>query len=166
MWRERPLGAALAAVMVVSGCASVTPVPTDVASPGMPNPEVALRQSMRNVEAQMTQLGGLLPRARDDLGVAQAERPSPLGVLPEPLQRTISFSWEGPLDAGVARLAASVGYTFYVAAPPGNVPLNVSIAVRDVPAWQAFRALGEAAGSTATVRLVPTHSQVQVVYHG
>lgn len=152
--------------LILSACASVTPIPTDVASSGMANSEVALRQSMHTVEAQMTQLGGLVPRPRDNLAAAPVDRTSPQGVLPEPLQRTISFAWDGPLDAGVARLAASVGYTFIVTAAPGTVPPLVSIAVRDVPAWQVFRALGEAAGTTATVRLVPVHAQVQVIYHG
>lgn len=155
----RRVGLSLVALPLVAACARVLPVPTDVESPGMANPEVALRQSMSKVDAQMAQLGGLSPRA------TVAAAPLPV-VFPEPLQRTISFSWDGPLDEGVARLAASVGYTFFVTAPSGHVPMRVSVAVRDVPAWHAFRALGEAAGTTATVRLLPVHAQVQVIYRG
>lgn len=165
-----PRPAVLAALLMAAGlaaCTAVTPVPTDVASPGMPNPEVALRQSMQTVSREVSGLGGMSP-----VPVASAAAPFAVAarsagpVLPEPLQRTVSFEWNGPLDDGVARLAQTVGYTFFVSAPRGNTPVPVAVSVRDVPASEAFRALGEAAGSRATVRLVPTHSQVQVIYGG
>lgn len=161
-------GAAWLSLLSAAGlaaCSAVTPVPTDVASPGMPNPEVALRQSMQTVAREVSGLGGMSPPA---VAAASAPLPPrPAGpVLPEPLGRTVSFEWNGPLDEGVARLAQTVGYTFFVTAPQGNTPVAVAVSVRDVPASEAFRALGEAAGSRATVRLVPSRSQVQVVYGG
>jgi defect in organelle trafficking protein DotD len=137
------LGAILAFALLAGCSARVIPVPTDV-------------------DAQMAQLGGLSPRPVAATFTPTVAQP----IMPEPLQRTVSFAWDGLLEDGVARLAASVGYTFYVTAPTGTVPLPVSVAVKDVPAWQAFRALGEAAGTTATVRLFPARAQVQVVYHG
>src|ERR1700722_10209638 len=56
MTRPR-LVAALAAGALLSGCASVTPVPTTVDMPGMPNPEAALHQSIHHVDAEMAELG-------------------------------------------------------------------------------------------------------------
>ena len=72
----------------------------------MPNPEEALRQSMQHVDAEMAELGQLSP------SVARPDTP----VVPEDLQRIVSFQWSGPLDQAVAKLAESVGYTFYTTA--------------------------------------------------
>ena len=75
---------ALIAVLVLAGCARVYPVPTDVAVPGMPNPEVALQQSMGNVAAEMEKLGHLGPAA-----TAMAE-----SVVPADLQLSCPrFFW-------------------------------------------------------------------------
>ncbi len=143
-------------VILVSGCASVTPVPTTVATPGMPNPEEALRQSMQHVDAEMAQLGQMSPAT---VQVAQQN------VVPEDLQRTVTFTWNGPLDAGLAKLAASIGYTFYTTGPATQQPLNVAIAISSVPVFRVFQALGEEAGTQATVQVDPQHHQVQVIHH-
>ena len=149
------LNAALIAGGLLSGCASVTPVPTTVEMPGMPNPEAALRQSIHHVDAEMAQLGQL---TRPTIQVDQP-------VLPEDLRRTVTFAWNGPLDEGVAKLAASIGYTFYTTGPETQQPLNVSIQIASVPVYQVFQALGEEAGAQATVQLDPQHHQVQVIHH-
>ena len=74
----------------------------------MPNPEAAFRESMHHVDAEMAQLG--------QMTAADASSGQPL--VPADLQRIVSFDWSGPLDEGVAKLAASIGYTFYVTGPP------------------------------------------------
>ena len=52
------LAAPLVAAVLFGGCAApVYPVPTTVVTPGMPNPEVALQQSMQHVDAEMAELG-------------------------------------------------------------------------------------------------------------
>lgn len=146
------LGAAL-----LAGCAApVHPVPTTVATPGMPNPEIALQKSMNDVNAEMAELGQLTPAATTPVNAP---------VMPPPLQKTVSFSWNGSLDQGVAKLAQSVGYTFYVTAPANAQPINVSITISSVPAFQVFQALGEEAGTKATVEVDPLHHQVQVIHH-
>jgi defect-in-organelle-trafficking protein DotD len=149
------LVAALAAGALLSGCASVTPVPTTVDMPGMPNPEAALQQSIHHVDAEMAELGQLTPSA------TQVDQP----VLPEDLRRTVTFTWNGPLDAAVAKLAASIGYTFYTTGPASQQALNVAIQISSVPVYQVFQALGEEAGTQATVQLDPQHHQVQVIHH-
>ena len=146
---------ALAVGTVLSGCASVTPVPTTVEMPGMPNPEAALQQSINHVNAEMGELGQYTP------SVAEVAQP----VIPEDLRRTVTFAWNGPLDAGVAKLAASIGYTFYTTGPASQQPLNVTIQISSVPVYQVFQALGEEAGAQATVQLDPQHHQVQVIHH-
>lgn len=145
----------LAAALVVAGCAGVTPVSTTVAVPGMPNPEEALRQSMEHVDTEMAELGQLSP------AVARVVQP----VMPEDLQRIVSFEWSGPLDQAVAKLAASVGYTFYTTAPANSQPLDVAIRLSSVPAYQVFQTLGAEAGTRATVQVDPLHHQIQVIHH-
>jgi len=149
------LAVALVACALLPGCATVTPVPTTVAMPGMPNPELALQQSIHHVDAEMAELGQLTP------SMTQVDQPA----LPEDLRRTVSFTWDGPLDAGVAKLAASIGYTFYTTGPASQLPLSVAIQISSVPVYQVFQALGEEAGAQATVQLDPQHHQVQVIHH-
>lgn len=149
------LAGALTAGALLSGCALVTPVPTTVEMPGMPNPEAALQQSIHHVDAEMAELGQLTPSS------AQVRQP----LVPEDLRRTVTFAWNGPLDAGVAKLAASIGYTFYTTGPASQQPLDVAIQISAVPVYQVFQALGEEAGAQATVQLDPQHHQVQVIHH-
>mgnify|MGYP005816105941 CR=1 FL=1 len=149
--------AGLLGTALLAGCAApVQPVPTTVATPGMPNPEIALQKSMSDVNAEMAELGQLTPAATTPVNPP---------VMPGPLQKTVSFSWSGSLDQGVAKLAQSVGYTFYVTAPANAQPIDVSITISSVPAYQVFQALGEEAGTKATVEVDPLHHQVQVIHH-
>jgi defect-in-organelle-trafficking protein DotD len=150
-----PVAPALISSLLAAGCAAVNPVPTTVAIPGMPNPEEALRQSMQHVDAEMVELGRLSPT------VAREVQP----VMPSDLQRLVSFEWNGPLDQAVAKLSASIGYTFYTTAPANAQPLEVSIRMASVPAYQVFQTLGAEAGTRATVQVDPLHHQVQVIHH-
>jgi defect-in-organelle-trafficking protein DotD len=145
----------LISALLAAGCAGVNPVPTTVAVPGMPNPEEALQQSMQHVDAEMGELGRLSPT------VARQVQP----VMPTDLQRLVSFEWSGSLDQGVAKLAASIGYTFYTTAPANSQPLDVAIRLSSVPAYQVFQTLGAEAGTRATVQVDPLHHQVQVIHH-
>lgn len=144
---------ALAALL--AGCANLPPVGTDVATPGMPNPELALQNSMATVQTALYQLDGLSARP------AVAQRP----IMPAELNRPISLAWHGTLDEGVQALAARVGYRMYVWAPKNSRPLVVWVNVSNVTALDAFQALGRAAGRAATVYVDPQHQQVQVVHH-
>ncbi len=148
------------AVTLLAGCANTIPVPTTVVTAGMPNPEEALRQSMQHVDAEMAQLGGL---QQADFAATEGAAATP--VIPEDLQRTVNFTWSGPLDKGVAKLAQSIGYTFYTTAVPNTPPLNVAVQIQSLSAFQAFKALGDQAGSQATVEVDPLHHQVQVFHH-
>jgi defect-in-organelle-trafficking protein DotD len=142
--------------MLLAGGCAINPVPTDVATAGMPNPEAALQQSMQQVDAEMAELGQLSPANAQDLPP----------VIPAELQRVVSFEWTGPLDQGVAKLAASIGYTFYMTAPASPPPpIDVAIRMSSVTAYQVFESLGAAAGTRATVAVDPLHHQVQVIYH-
>jgi len=151
------IGPPLALALLVAGCADLPNVGTDVAMTGMPNTEIALRDSMRLVNAEMGKLGGLVP----------APTPSAAGpVLPGELQKVVTFTWAGSLEDGVRQLAGNVGYTVAVVpAPPGQAPAAVSVATGPVPVIRAFQALGDAAGARATVRVDPARRQVEVQYH-
>ena len=123
-----------------SRCQRLSPVP------GMPNPELALQQSMNDVNAEMSELGQSTPAPTT---------PASAPVLPAPRQRIVSFSYSGPLDKAVAQLSQSVGYTFYVTAPPSAQPVNVAITISSVSAYQVFQALGEEAGRRRPWRSIP-----------
>ncbi len=150
-----PFPAGLLCAGLLAGCAAVHPVPTSVATAGMPNPEAALQWSMQRVDAEMAELGRIGP------GTVTANP-----VLPAPLERIVSFRWNGPVDNAVAILAQSIGYTFYVTRPPQAKPIIVAVSMSSVPAWQVFKALGDRAGKQATVEVDPLHHAVLVIDHG
>jgi defect in organelle trafficking protein DotD len=145
----------LAGAALLAGCASVTPVPTDLATTGMPNPELALQNSLGKVRTAMYELSGM------SVAPAVAQRP----IVPAELNRPIHFVWRGSLDAGVRELADQVGYRMYVWAPQNSRPLPVAVNVANVTVLDAFSALGNAAGSAATVTVDPQHQLVEVVHH-
>jgi defect in organelle trafficking protein DotD len=140
---------------LLGGCSS-TNVPTDVSTVGMPNAELALRRTLDQVNADMTQIGGMQPA-----GYA-ATAPAP--VVPAELEKPVQFVWSGPLDAGVKKLANSIGYSVAVSGPQNPQPLNVAVNVNG-QVLGAFQALGTQAGAIATVAVDPLHHQVQVVHH-
>jgi defect-in-organelle-trafficking protein DotD len=150
-----PIVPAILAGGLLAGCATVFPVATTVEMSGMPNPEMALQQSIRHVDAEMAELGEMSPT------LTQVAEP----IVPDDLRRTVSFSWNGPLDEGVAKLAASIGYTFYTSGPATQKLLTVAIEISAVPVYRVFQALGEEAGTQATVQIDPHHHQVQVIHH-
>jgi defect-in-organelle-trafficking protein DotD len=86
-------------------------------------------------------------------------------AMPADLQRIVSFDWSGPVDQAVAKLAASIGYTFYVTAPASDPPLQVSVRMSSEPVYRVFEALGTEAGTRATVEVDPLHHQVMVIHH-
>ena len=148
---------------LLAGCAATPNVGTDVLTTGMANPEVALRESMRLVDAEMTKLGTLsapaLPRITET-------------IVPGELQKIVTFAFAGPLDDGVRQLAATVGYAVSITPPPPPLlgaaplpPLTVSVTTGFVTAVAAFSALGDAAGSRAMVRVDPQRHLVEVIHH-
>jgi defect-in-organelle-trafficking protein DotD len=145
----------LALAAHLAGCANVTPVPTDVATTGMPNPEFALQNSLTRVRTAMVELNGMNV-------AAPVTQPS---ITPGELDRPINFVWSGPLDQGVQKLADTVGYQVNVTAPQNSKPLSVSVNISNVTALDAFRALGTAAGTAATVVVDPQHHTVEVEHH-
>ncbi|MFK4046953.1 DotD/TraH family lipoprotein [Roseomonas mucosa] len=149
---------ALIGLVGLAGCATTGGPGTEIATPGMPNPEVALRQSMEQVGRQLSQLGGV---SLADLSARRGP------VVPEELQRPIAFTWSGPLADGVRTLADVVGYRVVVSSVAGverPQPVPVSVNLPTTTVVDAFAALGEQAGAYATVQLDPASRTVQVVH--
>lgn len=143
--------------VALAACAApVQPVPTTVATPGMPNPEIALQTTIQDVHNEMTELSGIVP---------PSPPPAATQVVPADLNRVVSFSWNGSLDQAVAKLALSIGYTYYVSAPQNAQPMDVSIDVNSMSVYDIFQMLGNDAGSRATVAVDPLNHQVELTYH-
>ncbi len=130
---------------------------------GTANPEVALRESLRLVDAEMTKLGMLNAPAPPRIAET---------IVPGELQKTVTFALIGSLDDGVRKLADTVGYTVSItpapAPPPGTAPLpplTVNVTTGFVTAIAAFGALGGAAGSRALVRVDPQRQSVEVIHY-
>ena len=148
-----------AAMAMLAGCAHVTSIPPDVDATGMPNAELALDRSMARVDAAMRTLGGT--------GASYNPPSPPLAttLVPAELQRPVTFAWSGPIDAGVKALADRIGYRLVITRPSNAPPVDVAINMTDVPIVRLFEALGEAAGSRATVIVTPNLRQVDVKHH-
>ena len=91
-----PLLAASLIACGLAGCSSVTPVATNVDTPGMPNAEVALQKSMDETAGELARIGAMQPAA------AVASQPT---VVPGELERVVAMSWNGALDGAVKKLA-------------------------------------------------------------
>ena len=156
----------MAGALLLALAACATPnVGTDVLTTGMPNPEVALRDSMRLVDGEMTSLGTLGARAALPVRISEP-------IVPGELQKTVTFAYSGSLDDGARRLANEVGYRLAITpAPPtapGQVapgPVTVNVSTGFVTAYAALKALGDAAGSRAIVRVDPQRHLVEVIYN-
>ncbi len=148
--------AGLIGVALLAGCATPN-VPTTVDVTGMPSAELALRRVIDRVNGDMAQIGAT---SLSSYPVAEA----PQSVLPGELAKPVQFIWTGPLDAGVRKLADSIGYTVVVIALQNAKPIPVSVYVQG-QVIGAFQALGRQAGTAATVEVDPLHQQVQVTHH-
>ncbi len=150
--RRFPYPAAFGLLALLAGCATTT-VASDVETAGMPNAEVALQRSLDRVDRTMGQLG--------QYGVARQAQP----VVPAELQRLVSLTWNGPLDGGVKALADRIGYRFVVTAPSGAAPVQVAVNMTNVPVVELLKAMGDAAGASATVVVDPDRHLVEVQHH-
>ncbi len=148
--------AGLIGVALLAGCATPI-VPTTVDTTGMPSAELALRRAIDRVNGDMAQIGAT---SLSSYPVAEALQP----VLPGELAKPVQFVWAGPLDAGVRKLADSIGYKVVVIALQNAQPIPVSVNVQG-QVIGAFQALGRQAGTAATVEVDPLHQQVQVTHH-
>ena len=163
---------ALLALGLLAGCVT-PPESPEVATNGMPNAELALRHALDQVNGDMARIGVMRP---EGIHFSPAQPgPTPLALTPgseagatpvvaAELQRPAQFTWTGPLDAGVEKLAASIGYSVSVLAPPNPQPVAVAVNVNG-QVLNAFQALGEQAGAVATVQVDPLHRHVEVVHH-
>jgi DotD protein len=140
----------------LAGCSTVTPIVTDVDTPGMPNAEVALQKSMGETSTELTRIGGMQPAA------AVASQPT---VVPGELDRVVAMSWNGGLDGAVRKLAYTVGYRIVVS---GNGSQSVNVVVNPTPqrVYDILHRLGDQAGELATVRVDTQHQLLEVIYHG
>jgi DotD protein len=140
----------------LASCSSVTPVATNVDTPGMPNAEVALQKSMDETSTELTRIGAMQPAA------AAASKPA---VVPGELERMVAMSWNGGLDGAVRKLADTIGYR---AAISGNASQAVNVVVNPTPqrVYDILHGLGDQAGDTATVRVDAQHQLLEVIYHG
>ena len=145
------------ALVLLAGCTGRAVVAPDVDATGMPSAELALQRSVERVDAAMRDLGGMNVSARSATAL-----PAP---VPAELQRPVTWAWSGPLDAGAKALADRVGYRLVVTASPETAPVDVAVSRRDARILDLFEALGNAAGTRATVIVDPDHRQVEVRYH-
>ena len=141
----------LAGCVALTGCGATKGARQTVDAAGHANPEVALQNELRRV-AQTT---------ADLYATRAGERP----VVPDELQRPLTWRYSGPVDGAAMTLAQHMGYEF-VAPDPGPALPAVRVNVQATPAIQIFKLVGDAAGDRAQVIVDPRRRQVQVFRHG
>jgi defect-in-organelle-trafficking protein DotD len=142
----------------LTGCAT-GPVHSNpaVATPGMPNIQMALDRAITRTDAAVQQLNG-------EPVTTLAEAPLPQ-VLPAELQKPIRWSYSGPLDPVARALAKSVGYQITISGPTGRPPIMVSVSMNRLPIIDAFRSIGIQAGARASVIIRPAHHLIEVIHY-
>ena len=162
----------------LNGLRSVRPIPAMAASPASIAP-VAVRPGQAVVAVPRSTVASAsavtvapvtaTPPAIAPLGsspVVAFPPPTRSGaMIPEELQRPIGFSWNGPLDDGVRKVAAEVGYRVEVSGPPQPQPLAVSVSNLSTTLVGALVALGNTAGRAATVKVDPINRRIEVIHH-
>ncbi len=162
----------------LGGLRAVPPTPAMAAVPASVAP-VAVRPGQAAVEVPPRPVASasavtVSPVVATPPGIAPAGSPSiqafppPVrsgAVVPEELQRPIGFAWNGLLDDGVRKVAAEVGYRVDVFGPTNMQPLAVAVPNSATTLIGAFKALGDQAGSAATVRVDTINRRVEVIHH-
>jgi defect-in-organelle-trafficking protein DotD len=142
----------------LTGCATGTVHSNPaVATPGMPNIQMALDHAITRTDAAVQQLNG-------EPVTTLAEAPLPQ-VLPAELQKPIRWSYSGPLDPAARALAKSVGYQVAISGPTGRPPIMVSVSMNRLPVIDAFRTIGIQAGARASVIIRPAHHLIEVIHY-
>jgi defect in organelle trafficking protein DotD len=148
-------GAGLGLLLLACSACATEPVPATVASPGMPNAELALQRAIAQVDTDVGHLGMLRPE----------QYASTAGIVPAELQKPMTLQWTGPLDGAVRKVGKAVGYNVSVQSVPNARPLPVAVNQYG-QAVELLRSLGEQAGATATVSVDPLHHQITVIHNG
>lgn len=162
----------------LGGLRAVQPTPAMAALPASVAP-VAVRPGQAVVEVPPAPVASasavtVAPVVATPPGIAPAGSPPiqafppPVrsgAVVPEELQRPIGFAWNGPLDDGVRKVAAELGYRVDVFGPTNMQPLAVALPNTATTLIGAFKALGDQAGTAATVRVDTINRRVEVIHH-
>ena len=140
----------------LAGCATTLPSTyPPVATPGMPNVQLALNQAIQSTIAAQDQLN-LIP-----VTPAAAGLPQP---LPAELEKPVTWSYTGNLEPAIRALANSVGYTVQVFGSPSGPPVPISVNIQDLPINDAFTAVETEAQTQATVTILTYQHAVQIQY--
>lgn len=150
---KRPACHLLAALVVLTGCS--TPRTPSVETTGMPNAELALQTTIRQVDTDLTQIGAI--------STSQTAA-DPENAMPDELRRPVDFVWRGTLDDGAQKIADTIGYRCVIVRDPGTPKLQISVNIAGA-AIDVLHNLGDRAGNTATIAVDPLHRQIQVIYH-
>ena len=92
--------------------------------------------------------------------------------IPRDVQRSLSFSWSGPLDGATQSLATHLGYTAWTTMVSGlPIPhpppaIDVRINVNGASAADIVVLMNQQAEGRAVVVLDPEKHFIQVVYYG
>lgn len=145
----------LLVMLLASGCANVTKIPTDVATPGMPNVDLAIDRGVAEVN-----------RAMNEVGTMGDRQPTVAGSpAPGPLQRPVLFGMTGPLDVAAKALAEHAGYSFTSNATPTTQQVSVTLPGTAAPMIDLLRSLGQQAGNQADVVVNTQARRIEVRYH-
>lgn len=142
------------------GSVVAAPVVTQATTPGQP---LALAPAAITTQAAPPAVPRL-PSPAMASAVPATVAPLPLPVLPAELDKRFAFTWNGPLDGAVSKLGERIGYQVTVSGPPGSRPLQIVVDVSGT-AVDVLRAVGNEAGTSATVSVDPIHHQIAVLHH-
>ncbi len=147
---------ALAALVVLGGCAAPKRNPQVVTSPD--------KVSLMMAEAADKASNSLQTLAAIEQSRAPGVGIDPIHNAPEDLRRAMTIAWVGPPEQILEKLADRASYNFLTIGTPPSVPLVVNIDVQNQPVIEILRDIGLQLGVRANVEVDGTARVIELHY--
>lgn len=162
MPRHLTLGASLAAIAILAGCA----VPNNNVSKPIPGVDD------RIAEAVETSANANSAIAQVEVATAKPKRAGPgmtvpaSVVLPDESVQPVTVDWQGPIEPFLHQMAGRAGYAFRTTGRKPVNPMMITLVAEEEPLFGVVRRAGAMAHGYADIGFNPTAKLIEIRYGG